>query len=212
MKKRYFPLIPIASALLFSVAVYSRLPEQVAVHWNWSGEPDRWAGRVEGAFLMPAIMLVLWAALNWLPKIDPRRANYALFRETYDFVIAAVLTFMALIHVLALGAAIGWPIAIDRVVPGLVGALLVIVGNMLPRARSNWWFGIRTPWTLSSDRVWQKTHRMGGYLMMLAGLGMILRALVNEPWTLWLAVALIVLCVVGTIVYSYLTWREERRA
>lgn len=210
MMRRYFPLFPIAAAWVFSAVVYSRLPEQVPVHWDWSGQPDRWGSRVEGAFLLPAIALVLWGLLRWLPTIDPRRANYARFGGTYDFSVNAILTFMAGLHIVLLGTVLGWPISVERVVPGAVGVLLLIIGNLLPRARSNWWFGIRTPWTLSSDRVWQKTHRVGGYLMILAGLGLLVQALIPGKATAGLAIGLVVLCVAGTLVYSYVAWRGER--
>lgn len=210
--RRYFALIPIAVAWVFSAVVYSRLPDRIPVHWDWSGQPDRWGSRLEGAFLMPAVALLLWGLLRWLPKIDPRRANYERFRGTYDLVVAVILTFMAGIHILVLGAMLGWPVSIQRIVPGAVGVLLVIIGNLLPRARSNWWFGIRTPWTLSSDLVWQKTHRVGGYLMILAGLGLLLQAVVPGRVTAVVSVVLVVLCVGGTIVYSYVAWRNERRS
>jgi len=210
--RKYLPAIPIAVAFVFSLAVYSRLPDRVPVHWDWTGQPDRWGSRLEGAFLMPAFALLMWVLLRFLPKIDPRRANYARFGDTYDFVVAAIVTFMAGLHVIVLGATLGWPIALNRVVPGAVGVLLIVIGNLLPRARSNWWFGIRTPWTLSSDRVWQKTHRVGGYLLIVAGLGMLLQAVVAQRWTAVLSLVLVVVCVAGTMVYSYLKWREERHA
>lgn len=210
--RKYIPVIPIAAAFVFSAAVYGQLPERVPLHWDWSGQPDRWGSRLEGAFLLPAFALGLWMLLTFLPKIDPRRANYERFGGTYDFVVTAVVTFMAGMHVIVLGATLGWPIAINRVVPAAVGVLLIVIGNLLPRARSNWWFGIRTPWTLSSDRVWQKTHRVGGYLMIATGLGLLLHALVAQLWTVWVAMVLVGLCVVGTMVYSYLKWREERQA
>jgi len=210
--RKYLPAIPIAAAFVFSAAVYNRLPDQVPVHWDWTGQPDRWGSRLEGAFLMPAFALLMWVLLRFLPKIDPRRANYARFGDTYDFVVTTIVTFMAGLHVVVLGATLGWPIALNRVIPGAVGVLLIVIGNLLPRARSNWWFGIRTPWTLSSDRVWQKTHRVGGYLLIVAGLGMLLQAAVAQRWTAVLSLVLVVVCAAGTMVYSYLKWREERHA
>lgn len=210
--RKYWPLVAVLAAFAFSIAVYGRLPERMPLHWDWSGEPDRWGGRLQGAFMMPSFALVLWVVLRVLPKIDPRRENYERFGGTYDFVVAAIVTFMAGLHVLLLGAALGWPIAINRVVPGAVGVLLIVIGNLLPRARSNWWFGIRTPWTLSSDRVWQKTHRVGGYLMIVAGLGLLVQAVVAQQWTAWLSAALVAAAVAGTAVYSYLVWRKEHGA
>jgi len=146
--------------------------------------------------------------MRGLPAIDPRRANYAKFQPTYDFVVNAVLTVLALIHLAVIGAALGAPISIHRLVPIAFGVMLIAIGNQLPRARPNWWFGIRTPWTLSNDRVWERTHRVGGYLMAAAGAAIIIGALVTK-----LAGPLIIVSIavagLGSVIYSYVAWKQE---
>jgi uncharacterized membrane protein len=207
--RKWIPLIAVLAGFAFSAVVYSRLPDQMPVHWNWAGEVDGWAGRTQGAFMMPALALAVWALMRFLPRIDPRRANYVKFGDTYELIVAAIVVMLVLIHIAVLGAALGWPISIGRVVPALIGALLLLLGNVLPRARPNWWFGIRTPWTLSNDRVWDRTHRVGGYMLAGAGCLMLLSAAVPSPWTVALAFAGAMVAGLGSVVYSYIVWRQE---
>ena len=109
-----------------------------------------------------------------------------------------------------LGTALGWPVSMERVVPALVGLQFIILGNALPRARPNWWFGIRTPWTLSSDRVWARTHRVGGYLLAAAGLVLLIAAALPRGWTFALGLAAVLSAGFGSLVYSYFAWKQER--
>jgi len=208
---RVYPALLIGAGFLFSALVYNRLPSEMPLHWTWDGEVDRYGSRFAGAFLMPAIALGLWILMTVLPKVDPRYANYQKFTGTYHLVVYGIITMMMVLHVLILGSVLGWPISIQRVVPAVVGVLLVITGNVLPRARSNWWFGVRTPWTLSNERVWAKTHRVAGYLMTLAGVAMLLSAAFPSKVMSGLAIGAAVLAAVGSIIYSYLIWRKEPR-
>lgn len=207
---RWLPVILITGAVGFSLAVYSRLPEEVPVHWGVSGEPDRFGSRLEGAFLGPAIMTILYAVMRWFPSRDPRAANIAKFRESYDTVVVTLLAFIGGIHVLALGNALGWRVDITTYVLVGVGALFVILGNLLPRARSNFIFGIRTPWTLSSDSVWTRSHRVGGYAMVIAGLLTIASAFIARPLGVVLALVSLLAAGLIPIVYSYIAWSRER--
>jgi uncharacterized membrane protein len=163
-----------------------------------------------GAFLLPVMALALWGIMRGLPYIDPRRANYAKFQGTYDLIVNAVITLLLVIHVGVLGAALGWPVPMDRLAPLVVGAMLLLLGNVLPRARSNWWFGIRTPWTLSSDTVWTRTHRVGGYLMTGAGIVTMLSVLLPRRAGVAVMSVAIGAASLGSVIYSYFVWRGEQ--
>ena len=208
MRKLVAPLV-ILGALAFSVAVWGRLPERMPVHWGLNGEVDRYGSRTQAAFFFPALMLLVWLLMRFLPRIDPRRANYAKFGDTYDLLVNSFVTLFAVMHVALLGAALGWPVSMERVVPALIGLQFIILGNALPRARPNWWFGIRTPWTLSSDRVWTRTHRVGGYLLAGAGVVLLAGAAVPGPWTFALGIAAAIAAGFGSLVYSYFAWKQE---
>jgi uncharacterized membrane protein len=207
--RRWLPAALIAGSVLFSLAVYSRLPDQVPVHWGFSGDADRYGTRIEGTFLMPAVMIALLAVMRWFPSRDPRAPNIAKFREAYDTVVAGTIALMAGIHVLALGNALGWQVDMARAVLIGIGVLFILLGNLLPVVRSNFIFGIRTPWTLSSETVWTRSHRVGGYAMVAAGLSTIVGALLARPWGLAVALTTLGISAVIPVVYSYLLWTGE---
>lgn len=209
--RKWIPITLIITAWAMSIAVFERLPERIPTHWNLQGEIDRWSGRTVGAFGLPAMMIAIWALCYWLPSIDPRRESYAKFRATYDLVVVAIIALMLLVHATVIGTSLGHDIPVSVIIPLLIGGLLVLIGNLLPRARPNWFFGIRTPWTLSNDRVWERTHRVGGRVMVLAGFLVAATGFTTPPWP----GILIPIAAVGAgiipVVYSYVVWRGERR-
>jgi uncharacterized membrane protein len=208
--RRWLPASIIAGSWLFSLAVFSRLPERVPVHWGISGDPNRYGSRIEGAFLMPALMVVLYVIMQWYPSRDPRAPNIAKFRGAYDTVVAAIIAFLGVVHVVALGSSLGWRVDITTTAVLGVGALFLVLGNLLPLVRSNFIFGIRTPWTLSSESVWTRSHRVGGYTMVAAGLLTIVSAFLARPIGLVVAIVSLVASGLIPVVYSYLLWSKER--
>jgi uncharacterized membrane protein len=208
----WYSALVIATAAALSAAVYPRLPDRMPVHWTFSGEADRFGTRIEGAWLVPAVMVAVWLVTRLLPRIDPRQANYAKMQSTYDFVVDAILTAMLAMHVVVLAAGLGHVVSMRRFVPLLFGAFFVALGNVLPRTRPNWWFGVRTPWTLSSDRVWTRTHRVAGYAMTATGVVVLVSAVLPGVWPLVLAIAVAVIAAFWMVIYSYVVWRQEQRS
>ncbi|MDQ6887889.1 MAG: SdpI family protein [Gemmatimonadota bacterium] len=207
--RKWIPAVAVVIALILSVLAYPHLPDPMPSHWDAHGRVNGTMGRFWGAFLLPLIMVPLWALLRWLPSIDPRRANYARFQGTYDLMVACSIGLLALIHVTVLAVALGYPIRIDRVTPIGVGLLFVVIGNLLPRARPNWFFGIRTPWTLSNDRVWERTHRVGGYLMLASGVLLVISGVAGVVWLPVAVIACVLVMTVGLLAYSYVAWKQE---
>jgi uncharacterized membrane protein len=208
--RKWIPPALIAAAYAFSAAVYSRLPARVVTHWGPHG-PNGWSPRTVAALLLPTLAVGIWLLMRWLPSIDPRGDNYARFRPTYDAVVAAIIALLVAIHVAILGFALGWPVHMEVLTPVAMGLLFIIIGNLLPRARPNWFFGIRTPWTLSSDRVWERTHRVGGYAMMVSGLVIIATAFVGSAIGITAIMGGVVVLMLGVVGYSYVLWRREQR-
>jgi len=209
MIKRSYPLLLALLSALSSASVYSRLPDPMAVHWDLAGNPNGWMPRAVGAFFMPVFMLVLWQFMRLAPRIDPRAPKGPSLPAAYETIIASTLLLLVACHGIILALALGVPVPIGRVVPALVGALFVALGIAMPRLQPNWWYGIRTPWTLSDDHVWSRTHRLAGYSMALAGCVMIVAALVL-PASLGIPVVIgaIAAAVIGPVVHSYLAWRR----
>lgn len=207
--RKWYPWLLVGLVFGASAAMYSRLPVEMPTHWDAQGDVNGSMSRAWGAWMMPLVLVAMAIVLPRLPLIDPRRENYEKFRPSYDLAINAVMTLIAVLHVAMLGAALGWKVPMERITPLMVGVLFVILGNVLPRARPNWMFGIRTPWTLTNDRVWERTHRLSGIVMVIAGLLIIAMALVAPMAGVPVIVAASVLAGVVPIAYSYYAWRQE---
>lgn len=210
MNRRWLGLMFALAALIFSVAVYSKLPDRIPTHFNLRGEPDDWTNRTFAAFGMPVFAALMVGLFNLFPKISPRRANLDRFEDTYWILANVIIAFMGALHVLILGRALGWPVDITSATLLGIGFLFMIIGNVLPRTRSNWWMGIRTPWTMENENVWRATHRLAGKTFMLGGAITVIAALLPLSVRPWIAIG--ALCVAGFIpvIYSYVVWRRER--
>jgi uncharacterized membrane protein len=212
MTKRWIAPVLVAGMLLFTAVVYGSLPERVPTHWNLRGEVDGWSPRLVGALLAPGIGLALWLLLPLLRRIDPRRAHYERFDPTFWLLVNVIVMFMAAMHVLSLGSALGWPVDMTRSVLVIAGLLFAALGNYLPRLRSNWWMGIRTPWTLESETVWRATHRVAGVTFVVGGLLTVVAALLPGSLSFVLAMVAIGVCGVIPVAYSFFAYRAERRS
>ena len=206
-------------AAAISLVVTRDLPEtgNIPVHWGIDGTPNRWADR-NGAMAvlwsMPATTLFAGLVLAFAPMIDPRRKNLETGRRGYLAIWISVMVLLVCVHggmaLQMTRGAIGASLPSDIVRWVIAGAavLIIIVGNYLPKTRSSFFFGVRTPWTLSSDVAWEKTHRLAGPLFMIAGaLGLAGAFLLNGLWlalqlTFWVGIAAIV-----SVIYSYFAWR-----
>jgi len=207
--RKWIPSLLVIVAVLATLAVYSRLPEQVPTHWNVSGEVDDWSSRLWGAWTIPLVMAAMLLVFRAFPLIDPRRENYPKFAGAYEGILIIVLLFMLALHVSLLATMLGRPIAVMRLLPVGIGLLLVGIGALLPKAHANWFIGIRTPWTLSNDRVWERTHRFGGVVMIATGLLIAASALLAPLWTHRVMAGAIAAMAIIVIAYSYFAWRQE---
>ncbi|MGI8619404.1 MAG: SdpI family protein [Gemmatimonadaceae bacterium] len=205
--RKWIPPLVIAVAFLASAVVYQDLPDRMPTHWNMSGEVDGWTSQPWGAFLIPIMLLVGLAIFHLIPSIDPRRGNYAKFKGTYEILIIAIMVFMLGVHLVILAAALGNDVSVARVMPLGVGILFMVIGNLLPRTRPNWFIGVRTPWTLSSDRVWERTHRFAGRLFVAAGALILLVGIVAPAMAQPVLIGSTVVVSVAVLVYSYVIWR-----
>lgn len=208
--RKWIPLLIVAAAFIASAIVYPRLPASIPTHWNVAGQPDKWSSRAWGAWMMPVFILGAWVLFRIIPAIDPRGANFAKFGGAFEGIVTSVMLFMLALHIVVLRAALGQPADMRRVVPIGMGLLFLAIGNLLPRARPNWFVGIRTPWTLSSDRVWDKTHRLGGRVFVVAGIIITLAGIFAVQWAHAVAFTLAFLSVAALVLYSYVEWRGEQ--
>jgi uncharacterized membrane protein len=201
----------IAAMLMFTAVVYSTLPERIPTHWNFRGEVDGWSSRLWGSLLAPLVSAGIWVLLPVLRRVDPRRRNYDRFEPTFWLLVNLLVVFLAGIHVMTLGVALGWAIDMTRAILVIVGLMFAVLGNYLPRLRSNWWMGIRTPWTLESETVWRSTHRLAGYTFVIGGLATAGSALLPSAIAIGPAMAAMLTAAFVPVVYSYVAYQRERR-
>lgn len=198
---------------LVSAGLYPYLPERVPIHWNAAGQIDNYGSRAFGAFMLPVLTAALYGLMLVLPLVDPRKDNYPKFLGAYRVIRLGMVTFMAVMHGIVLTAALGQSVPIDRIMPGLLGALFILIGNYLPRVRHNYFVGIRTPWTLANEEVWRKTHRMGGIAYVVAGVVSLMSAfLTGGFWAFVVVITAVVLATLFGILYSLVVFQHQRHS
>jgi len=201
-------LIIILAVTIASAIVYPRLPEMAASHWNAAGQVDDTMPRFWAAFLMPLISVGLLLLFLAIPAIDPMKANIAKFGSYYNAFIALIIVFMLFIHVVTLVWNLGYDqFNIGNAILPAVGLILIFAGVMMMKAKRNFFIGIRTPWTLSNDTVWEETHKLGGKLFIAAGIITVLTIFLGEDG-IWIMLPVALLAVFIPIVYSYVLWRR----
>ncbi len=205
-----FSLGLILLAFILTAAVYSRLPEYVPTHWNAAGVADGKMAKPWGPFMLPLTMVGIFALLIALPYISPRHYEIEPFRQAYEAIQAAILGFMFAMNALVLLAGIGWAVPMSRLIPVALGVLLVLVGNFMGKVTTNFFVGIRTPWTLADPEVWLRTHRLAGKVFTLAGSAIVVAGLLGAATRVLVYAAL--LAVVVPAIYSYFAYLSLERA
>ena len=200
-------------SLLTSLYMISISPDelQLPMHWNIDGEVDKYADASIAFLFPPAVMIFILSIFSILSKLDPRKKNIQLSHKSIAAFSLAITLLMVTIEVSYIAIVNGVDVPMMMVIGTSVGILLIISGNYLGKTRSNFFIGIRTPWTLSSDAVWQKTHRLAGKLFMITGFIMVTFCLFIPNSNLGTLVMLTVLpAALIPCVYSWWLWKEEQ--
>ena len=194
---------------LAGAVAYPHLPEQVPSHWNVQGQIDAYSSRTWAVVFLPLITAGLYLLMLVVPLIDPRRANYTAFAGSYRTIRLSLVTLMAGIQAMVLLTATGHPLRVDLFVPAGVSLMFMVLGNVMGQIRHNYFVGIRTPWTLASETVWRKTHRMGGYAFVAAGLAGLAGLFFPPLARMIIFISATTGAAILSIVYSYRAYRQE---
>ncbi|MFH0861774.1 MAG: DUF1648 domain-containing protein [Candidatus Altiarchaeota archaeon] len=200
----------VALSLAAGAFLYPQMPDSVASHWGAGGAVDGYMPKAWGVFMLPAITAVLLVLFAVIPVIDPLRDNIEAFRGYFDNFILLFASFMTAIYLQTLIWNLGYRINPMIVISAGLFALLYYTGIMLEHAKRNWSIGIRTPWTLSSDAVWVKTHKAGGRLFKVCGI-LALAGVFAPQFALILILAPVLLTAAYATVYSYIEFGKERK-
>jgi len=202
-----FIVIGFASAFYF----YANFPEQVATHWNIRGEVDGYSSSFIAAFMLPILSLFMYLIFLFLPYFDPKREQYANFPEIYHRIKDVILGFLIILFLLTGFNGLGYRIDIGFWVPLMIGLLFIFLGLMMKKLSPNWFVGIRTPWTMTSEEVWKKTHAASAWVFAASGLLMMATVLVEPAIKIVLFVVSISLLVFVLPIYSYFLLNQEKK-
>ena len=195
-------------SFIIGICFYPQMPDRMASHWNAKGEVDGYMSRFWGSFFMPLVLIGIALLFLAIPRIDPLKANIEKFRMYYDGFIVLFFVFMLCIYLQSILWNVGIEISPNATLPIGVGLLLFYAGILVENAKRNWFIGIRTPWTLSNEAVWDGTHRIGGRLFKIAAI-ITLLGILFESYALFFILVPVLLVVLYTTVYSYVLYQRQ---
>jgi uncharacterized membrane protein len=200
-------LILIALATAAGLILSPQFPDPMPSHWNAAGEVDGYTSKFWGIWLMPLITLGLTLLLAFIPAIDPLKANIEQFRGLYNAFIIGFVAYMLYVYGLTLAAALGYQFNMTYMLLPVVGLLFIGISFLIEKAKRNFFIGIRTPWTLSSDVVWEKTHKLGAQTFRIGGVLVIVSAFFGESG-FWLMMTALLFAALVPVVYSYFVFAK----
>lgn len=209
MKKSHISIIAIILASFAAgVWFYPQMPELMASHWNFTGQVDGYMSKFWGLFLMPIISSAMFLLFLVIPEIDPHKENIKKFRKYFDGFIVLMVLFLFYIYGLTILWNLGVSVNMNIMLPPVISILLFYCGVLIGKAKMNWFIGIRTPWTLSSEAVWDKTHSLGAKLFKICSV-ISLTGVFLSSLAIFLTVIPVTFASILLVVYSYLEHRKE---
>ncbi|MED3989058.1 SdpI family protein [Priestia aryabhattai] len=209
MKKHVFPLGITLLTLVAWLIALPHLPPTMPIHWGANGEADGFATKINAMILTVGIMVLIYFIIAFVPRIDPRKENYKYFSKTYNILLNAVLLLFFFVNMSTILQGLGYNVPMSYIAPIMAGLVFIVIGNYLQRVRSNYFMGIRTPWTLSNENVWKKTHRLSGKIFFIGGLLILISAFLPDGYKSVIMWGSIVLCVAIPYLYSYVAYKKE---
>ena len=189
--------------IFIGLILWNQLPEQMPTHWNAAGEVDGWSSKPFAIFGLPLVML----GVQWLCVLgtlaDPKKANHP--DKVLHLVFWIIPVLSVVLNAVTIAAALGKEVRIEVFMPILVGLILTIVGNYMPKCKQNYTIGIKIPWTLNSEENWNRTHRFAGWLWTFSGVGIMATGFFGG---VWIFLPIVFLMVFAPIVYSFLLYRK----
>lgn len=186
--------------------LYPQLPDPMPSHWNVDGEVDGWMPKLWGVAVLPGSAILIFIIFRLIPRISPKGFRTESFSGVLNVLQVAMVAFACFVAFLVLFTAKGIDVHLNQMIYGAMGVLFIVIGNYLGKVRKNSFVGIRTPWTLASDEVWARTHRMAGWTFIVMGIFFLAGAFVRiDP--MWLVTIIILLALVP-VVYSYFLYRR----
>jgi len=206
-KKEILPILLIAIIFIVSFILYPQLPDKIPSHWNSRGEIDAWSSKNFTVFFYPGLTLGIYLLMLFIPLIDPLRKNYSKFTNIYFGIRTALVSFFILLYLYTLWIASGGELNINYFMIPLISLLFIVLGIFMPKIKKNYFVGIRTPWTIHSEKVWNETHKLAGKLFIGAGL-ISFAGLFVIDYAIVIFLVAILSAAFGSVIYSYFIFRK----
>jgi uncharacterized membrane protein len=190
------------------------MPDRMASHWNIRGEVDGYMPKFWALMIMPVISALLMLLFIALPRIDPLRENIKKFRKQFDTFILILIAFLFYIDLAMIFANLGYLVNMGYVIMPAIAVIIFYAGVLMQSSKRNWFIGVRTPWTLSSETVWDKTNRLGGILFKVYALILLVSAFLLERldnYFIFILLGPIIAITVFLVVYSYAEYEKENK-
>ena len=203
-------ILSILIVFFFGVAfyLYPQMPDTMASHWNERGEVDGYMSKFWGVFLMPIISVFMLLLFLIIPSIDPLKDNVAKFRRFFDDFVILLNAFLFYIYLLTIFWSLGARFDMGQYIAPAIGILFYYAGVLTEHAKMNWFIGVRTPWTLSSEAVWDKTNQRAGKLFKLAAVSAVLGVFFKN-YTFYFVIIPVLLLTIYVVIYSYIEHKKE---
>ncbi len=196
-------LLLLALDVAFALWALPRMPERVPVHWNLWGEVDGYGPGWINALLPAAISVAMYAGMLLAPLIDPKRANYALFPDTMRVVRWTLTGLFVAMHFVLVLSGLGYPVDVPFVIRLALPVMVMVLGNSLGRVRHNYFVGFKLPWTLASEEIWVRTHRLAARWWVAGGLVQLAAAFLPSAWGFAVFMTVFAVITVGPSLYAY---------
>lgn len=207
-KLNLITVIIIILSFLIGIISYQYLPDKIASHWNSQGEVNGYMSKFLGIFLMPIIFIGIFLLFILIPKIDPLKENYKKFRGYYDSFILIMIIFMFYIYLLTILWNFNIKLNMNIALIPALGFLFIYIGIIFRNIKRNWFIGIRTPWTISSDKVWIKTHRLGSKLFIISGIITLFGIFFPDYMILFVLIPVVISSII-CVIYSYIKYQSK---
>jgi len=203
---RVLGFLLVVAGFAYAAFLSPRLPDPLPSHWDAAGRVNGTMPKPWGVFIVPLVMAVLWLLFLVLPRMSPRGFEMGSFASAWGILTVSILAFMLFVEVLTLNAAQTRANLSPKPIFAAIGVLFVVIGGVMRKVTRNFFAGIRTPWTLASEEVWNRTHRLGSKIFMAAGLVAVAAALFDLGW--WVPLAALLVGPLVPVIYSYMTYRR----
>lgn len=204
--KEWINILLIVMSFVLVIIMYDKLPDPMPTHWNIAGEADDFMAKPWGAFMGPLMMIGIYLMFLIIPVISPKGFRIESFQRTFGAIKSIMMGFLFMLNVAVILLTTGFPISASKLIPLIVSVMFILFGNLMGKLSKNFFIGIRTPWTLTSDEVWLLTHRLAAKTFVIGGVAMMIEILLGI--SSGIVFGTIIVAAMIPVFYSYIVYRR----